>query len=1257
MCGVRRSANSAGRSGVRPGQFEWRNAVFFKSFDRNASSLCVRPRIRKSAAALAMAVAAALPTVAMVPSAAYGMTDVEQALVLLADQAKLTDPQLLTAGTEQYSKGQYEDAQATLQQVKAEGLPEADREKLTNILRKAEAALGERKAARAQFELGEQALADKNVEEALKYYRAAADNKFADEATKTKSRSQISVAEASQKSSKPDYKGLYKEAVADYRAERLDAAKAKFEQLAKAEYSPGLFDRKPKSYLKGIDEKVAEAKAAQEQAQAAAAIVTPPAPDKNDKPADNNVKVAENAKPADSTTKPADATAAAAATEQVAAAEVKPEVKKVVAGKQAYDDGVGAYNRGDYPAAKALFEESQAAKFNPGFFRDSPSRYLRMIDAKDRKAAEPVVQTVAEVNTTAVVPTTAPTAVETLSPAQRDLLEQARLEKLRQQQRAYESQQLVEQAAQAQKDNRLADAHTLYAQAYELDPTNRVAAEGKAQTQLAVTGGGEKPMVDREAARITLHKQIISYSFDKAIADAQAGIQAKNFTAAQESLDAATVAKESNPGIFNAADLQRFETTVVNMRMALAKAQETEAGIAARGAAQAAADSMAQRAAIEAQEQRRTVQSLARTAQQFVYDGQYTQALGVINQILAIDPSNDYAVGVKQLVQDSAIVQDQRKTREKVDLEFRKSLTQAEERKTPYVDVLKYPTNWPDISETRDRELIQERTGGGESLDTVSLMNKRLPAIGFEQAPLAEVVEFLHDVSGANIYVNWRMLESAGITRTTAVTATLTNVKFSQALGTVLKDVTGTGVRVGYAIEDGIITVSTCDDLNSKVVLNVYDVRDLLVVAPDFVEPPDFAPKVDPSRRGNNTAPPGSIYGSGGTSRANTTSGRYGLSSGAGQNGSGTNSGVVNSPRNGQKTQELLEDIAAIIKSKIDPESWTDNGGKFGSLSYLQGQLIVTQTPENQRQLVSLLDKLRETRAIQVSIETRFLTVERNFMEDIGVDIDFFFNINDPTHFSPIAVTQNSSAFTQSPATAAPNTIGIQQAPAIQIQGSYLDDFQANFLIRATQASRRSAIANAPRVTVFNGQQAFVIVAEEQAYVSDLEAVTGEGVGLYNPIPDVTASGVRLIVQPTVSADRKYVTLSLQPTITKLKNLVNFPVFGVSTPNNAGGGVPGNINVFQANIQLPIINVTAVNTIVSVPDGGTLLLGGQTIAGEIEIEEGVPILSKIPFIKRLFTNRSTAKDESVLLILVKPTIIMHREIESQQFPSLNTRPH
>ena len=38
------------------------------------------------------------------------------------------------------------------------------------------------------------------------------------------------------------------------------------------------------------------------------------------------------------------------------------------------------------------------------------------------------------------------------------------------------------------------------------------------------------------------------------------------------------------------------------------------------------------------------------------------------------------------------------------------------------------------------------------------------------------------------------------------------------------------------------------------------------------------------------------------------------------------------------------------------------------------------------------------------------------------------------------------------------------------------------------------------------------------------------------------------------------------------------------------------------------------------------------------------------------TDRSMAKDENVLLILVKPTIIIQREQEQKQFPLLSSKP-
>ena len=161
-----------------------------------------------------------------------------------------------------------------------------------------------------------------------------------------------------------------------------------------------------------------------------------------------------------------------------------------------------------------------------------------------------------------------------------------------------------------------------------------------------------------------------------------------------------------------------------------------------------------------------------------------------------------------------------------------------------------------------------------------------------------------------------------------------------------------------------------------------------------------------------------------------------------------------------------------------------------------------------------------------------------------------------------------------------------------------------------------------------------------------------------------------LDVAATVSADRKYVTLTLRPQLSTLVALRDFTFqsnAGAQIGPTTGGGtgditgdttndlIVGTSFLPSLGVQQPEVQITEVRTTVSVPDGGTLLLGGQTLAGEIELEAGTPVLSKIPFLKRLFTNRSMAKDEQVLLILVKPTIIIQREIEQQQFPLLSSR--
>src|SRR5207247_3855425 len=120
-------------------------------------------------------------------------------------------------------------------------------------------------------------------------------------------------------------------------------------------------------------------------------------------------------------------------------------------------------------------------------------------------------------------------------------------------------------------------------------------------------------------------------------------------------------------------------------------------------------------------------------------------------------------------------------------------------------------------------------------------------------------------------------------------------------------------------------------------------------------------------------------------------------------------------------------------------------------------------------------------RAIQVTVETRFLKVQRTFPEDIGVDFQFRFNrVNDKiNNGGPISFVQNSASFTAPSnldTTLPGNLATVLTGSSLSTAITYIDDFQVSAIIRATQAEQSSTTITAPRVTLFNGQRAYVLV-------------------------------------------------------------------------------------------------------------------------------------------------------------------------------------
>jgi len=83
----------------------------------------------------------------------------------------------------------------------------------------------------------------------------------------------------------------------------------------------------------------------------------------------------------------------------------------------------------------------------------------------------------------------------------------------------------------------------------------------------------------------------------------------------------------------------------------------------------------------------------------------------------------------------------------------------------------------------------------------------------------------------------------------------------------------------------------------------------------------------------------------------------------------------------------------------------------------------------------------------------------------------------------------------------------------------------------------------------------------------------------------------------------------------------------------------------QITVQQPVFEIVSVTTTVSVPDGGTVLLGGVKRLREGRNMAGVPILNKIPYLSRLFKNTGIGRETESLMMMVTPRIIIQEEEE------------
>ncbi|MFL5243983.1 MAG: type II secretion system protein GspD [Gemmataceae bacterium] len=556
--------------------------------------------------------------------------------------------------------------------------------------------------------------------------------------------------------------------------------------------------------------------------------------------------------------------------------------------------------------------------------------------------------------------------------------------------------------------------------------------------------------------------------------------------------------------------------------------------------------------------------------------------------------------------------------------------------------------------------------------------------LNFNETPLRTVINDLRTWQGINIVLDDAALKEGYVSLDQPITLQLENVSLKSALKLLLDK-----VHLTYVVEDEVLKITTEAHSRGQMVTVVYPVADLVIPIPNFDGSNNslmrsIEESQNPTNSMNSSGPSASPYVppfslGGGSSVSNQNS----------SGGFATTRGQPQAMKNNPK-YTMEDTLMNLITNTVSPRTWDRQGGQ-GSIDYfpMTLALAINQTPDIQDQIAELLTALRRLQDQEVAIEVKFITIAEGFFERIGVD----FNINLPTKVKPNVQAQLTSQQFQAPgqvnAFEPTNTIigltpagtfttdldiplkassfgmalppfgGFPSIPGanggISMGLAFLSDVQVFLFMEAAQGDQRTNVMQAPKLTLFNGQTATLQVSDQQFFVTNVNIQAANGQLTFIPQNQNFATGTFLTVQATISADRRFVRLNVTPQITNLASAV-VPLFPIVTPIQVffEGGFSGPTVNFTQFIQQPVFNTITVNTTVAVPDGGTVLMGGLKRLSEGRNEFGPPVLSKIPYINRLFKNTGYGRETESLMIMVTPRIIINEEEEIKQTGVVST---
>lgn len=764
------------------------------------------------------------------------------------------------------------------------------------------------------------------------------------------------------------------------------------------------------------------------------------------------------------------------------------------------------------------------------------------------------------------------------------------------------------------------------------DPKYRTALD-QAQAIAGVSRDSRTVQINRTADELSVKQQQLRVEASAKKDEGKKALEAGDFAEAEREFSLALTRLESLPFADPSREAEQREVqTLIGVARERREAQELK-DAASRN--QQARDRQQELRDIGLKIERDRIDAMLKRAQKARDRRDYDEAILLCEQILKINRAEDRAHGLLIKCRRERHVYLRQITADRWDEEHKLLSESIRTAMLPQLELITYSPEWPEIDARRTapvRGLEEQNEAWRKEINN---QLEQEVTLNFQDTDLGEVVDFLQKITNVNIVLDPKVVAATP----PPVTLRVDQMKLRFVVDFIMK-LTG----LSYTLRDEALYITNAEGLRGNVFMKLYDIRDLTHAMASFPGPDLDIP--EPGGVGSRLLPP-------------------------------------IEPETKPEINEFIE----IIQKVVSPATWMNEGV---AIEDYNGSMVVTQTADVHKQVEELLRTLRNQKGTQIHVKVKFLTVENALLEEIGVNWQNF-TYPGQQNVPPTGPSPANGATLPGLATL-PNGTPAQSFGAYHQQGSVVaaanvnnvlqpyttanslpntnqggltfqtqhwrmvDDFHVSAILHAVEKERRGNITFEPDVTLFNGQQAHIVHINQQAYIADYDVNQGQ----YDPIVSTLSYGTVLDVQAIASADKKYITLTLRPTNAQVTswrrfgpalNQNNF-IDGSGDGTSVGGApVVGNGNqtgVAEGNpLLIPEISYQSVRTSVTIPDGGSLLLAGMTNGESARSHGGIPFLSHIPFLGRLFSSNGRTETELKTLIMLQADVVVFEEIESK----------